>query len=127
MKGLMDMIKNISTGLKTFAIKVAEKVVKASKAIKRVVTVTVMAAALSVPALAAPSGVDTTSATQLINIATWAVGLIIGFGGGLPALQALVDGHNNDDPRERNKGIRGLVVTGIGVGGIAALKTIFSI
>jgi hypothetical protein len=121
------MIKKISKGVNTFAVKAAEKVVKSSKAIKRTVVATTAVVALSVPVLAAPSGVDTTSATSLINIATWAVGLLIGFGGGLPALQSLVDGQNNDNPVEKSKGIKGLVITGIGVGGIAALKTIFSI
>lgn len=121
------MIKKITKGHDSFAIKAAEKVVKFSKEIKRIVAATTTIAALSVPVLASPSGVDTSSATSLINIATWAVGLLIGFGGGLPALQSLVDGQNNDNPTEKIKGIKGLVITGIGVGSIAALKTIFTI
>lgn len=77
-------------------------------------------------AAAAPTGVSTTYSTNLINIALWVARLLIGFGGGIPAINSIVDGVNNENPSKRAHGITGLVATGAGIAATFALPTIFN-
>lgn len=87
-------------------------------------------AALNVAALsvisagAVPAGVDTGSYSSLVDIVFWVATIAIAAGGGIPSLIKLVQGQADEDPRGRNAGIAGLVITGAVVGAAAAVKTL---
>ena len=87
-------------------------------------------AALNVAALsvisagAVPTGVDTGSYSSLVDIVFWVATIAIAAGGGIPSLIKLVQGQADEDPRGRNAGIAGLVITGAVVGAAAAVKTL---
>ncbi|SCX31438.1 hypothetical protein SAMN02910436_02700 [Ruminococcaceae bacterium P7] len=87
-------------------------------------------AALNVAALsvisagAVPDGVDTGSYSSLVDIVFWVATIAIAAGGGIPSLIKLVQGQADEDPRGRNAGIAGLVITGAVVGAAAAVKTL---
>ena len=83
-------------------------------------------AALSVinAAGAAPSGVDTGSYSSLVDIVFWVATIAIAAGGGVPSLIKLVQGFADEDPRCRNAGIGGLVITGAVIGAATAIKTL---
>lgn len=73
---------------------------------------------------AAPTGVDTGSYSSLVDIVFWVATIAIAAGGGIPSLIKLVQGQADEDPRGRNAGIAGLVITGAVVGAAAAVKTL---
>ena len=73
---------------------------------------------------AAPSGVDTSSYTGMVDIVFWVATIAIAAGGGIPSLIKLVQGQADEDPRGRNAGIAGLVITGAVIGAAAAIKTL---
>lgn len=94
---------------------------------KRIVA---MCAALNVMSLsmihvfAAPAGVDTQSYKSLVDIVFWVATIAIAAAGGIPSLVKLVQGQADEDPRGRNAGIAGLVITGAVIGAAAAVKSI---
>ena len=73
----------------------------------------------------APANVDATSLNTLITIAFWAVRLIIAAAGGIPSIIKLVQGVSDENPRDRNGGIVGLIATGVGVGATFAIEALF--
>lgn len=77
-----------------------------------------------VSASAAPSGVSTQSYNGLVDIVFWVATIAIAAGGGIPSLIKLVQGQADEDPRGRNAGIAGLVITGAVIGAAAAVKTL---
>ena len=88
-------------------------------------------AALNVAALsvnhvfaAPPGGVDTGAYNGLLDIVFWVATIAIAAGGGIPSLIKLVQGQADEDPRGRNAGIAGLVITGAVIGAAAAVKTL---
>ena len=105
-----------------------EKIVRAvhrgKKKIGAAVAVLNVISASMVSAFAAPSGVDTASYTGLVDIVFWVATIAIAAGGGIPSLIKLVQGQADEDPRGRNAGIAGLVITGAVVGAAAAVKTL---
>lgn len=95
---------------------------------KRIVAACV---AMNVAALSAtnvfaapPAGVDSGSYQGLVDIVFWVATIAIAAGGGIPSLIKLVQGQADEDPRGRNAGIAGLVITGAVVGAAAAVKTL---
>jgi len=76
------------------------------------------------PYAAAPSGVDTASYQGLIDIVFWVATIAIAAAGGIPSLIKLVQGQADEDPRGRNAGIAGLVITGAVIGAAAAVKAL---
>lgn len=94
---------------------------------KRVV---VACAALNVTALsmshvfAAPDGVDTAAYSGMVDIVFWVATIAIAAGGGIPSLIKLVQGQADEDPRGRNAGIAGLVITGAVIGAAAAIRAL---
>lgn len=103
-----------------------KKAEKVSKIIRTVFAITCLAGMLSVYAYAAPSGVDTKFSKNLTDIALWVARLLIGFGGGIPAINSIVDGINNENPSKRNHGITGVVATGAGIAATFALPSLFN-
>ena len=73
---------------------------------------------------AAPSGVDNAAYNGLIDIVFWVATIAIAAAGGIPSLIKLVQGQADDDPRGRNAGIAGLVITGAVIGAATAVKTL---
>lgn len=72
-----------------------------------------------------PANVDTTSMDALVTIVFWAVRILIGAAGGIPSIIKIVQGQTDENPRDRNAGIAGLVATGVGVGATFALEAMF--
>lgn len=73
---------------------------------------------------AAPTGVDTSSYNSLVEIIFWVAGIAVAAAGGIPSVIKIVQGQADEDPRGRNAGIAGLVITGACVGALFAIKTI---
>lgn len=91
-----------------------------------------MCAAMVVPAFAdpkfnegAPANVNTDSMDGLVTIVFWAVRIIIGAAGGIPSIIKIVQGQTDENPRDRNSGIAGVVATGVGVAATFALQAMF--
>lgn len=105
------------------------------KKVSRMLSVAVVAAAaiaaLTVSVAAegglsdAPANVDNTSLNALITIAFWATRLIVAAAGGIPSVIKLVQGVSDENPRDRNGGILGLIATGVGVGATFAIEALF--
>ena len=94
-------------------------------------SIVAVCAAMNVAALsatnvfaAAPAGVDSGSYQGLVDIVFWVATIAIAAGGGIPSLIKLVQGQADEDPRGRNAGIAGLVITGAVIGAAAAVKTL---
>ncbi len=87
-------------------------------------------AALNIAALsmnhvfAAPNGVDTAAYSGMVDIVFWVATIAIAAGGGIPSLIKLVQGQADEDPRGRNAGIAGLVITGAVIGAAAAIRAL---
>lgn len=73
---------------------------------------------------AVPSGVDSAAYSGLVDIVFWVATIAIAAGGGIPSLIKLVQGQADEDPRGRNAGIAGLVITGAVIGAAAAVKAL---
>ncbi len=104
--------------------KIVRIVHRGKKKIVAAVAVLNVISASMVSAFAAPSGVDTASYSGLVDIVFWVATIAIAAGGGIPSLIKLVQGQADEDPRGRNAGIAGLVITGAVVGAAAAVKTL---
>lgn len=70
----------------------------------------------------APEGVNTTEYSKLVDIVFWIATIAIAAAGGIPSLIKIVQGQADEDPRGRNAGIAGLVITGALIGAAAAIK-----
>lgn len=85
--------------------------------------VALMIASMSMTSVfAAPDGVDTGSYDTLVNIVFWIARIAIAAAGGIPSLIKLVQGQADEDPRGRNAGIAGLVITAAVIGATFAVK-----
>ncbi len=92
------------------------------KVITAVTALNVAALSVTQAFAAPPTGVDTTAYSGLIDIVFWVATIAIAAGGGIPSLIKLVQGQADEDPRGRNAGIAGLVITGAVIGAAAAIK-----
>lgn len=61
---------------------------------------------------AAPDGTKTTTMTTLVGVVFWIIRIAILIIGGGPSLIKVVQGQTDENPRDRNAGIAGLVITG---------------
>lgn len=61
---------------------------------------------------AAPDGVKTGTMSTLVGVVFWIIRIAILIIGGGPSLIKIVQGQTDENPRDRNAGIVGLVVTG---------------
>lgn len=73
---------------------------------------------------APPTGVDSSSYSSLVDIVFWIAGIAVAAAGGIPSIIKIVQGQADEDPRGRNAGIAGAVITGACVGALVAVKTI---
>ena len=73
---------------------------------------------------APPAGVDPTQYNTLVNLVFWVAVIAIAAAGGIPSLIKLVQGQADEDPRGRNAGIAGLVITGAVIGAASAVKNL---
>lgn len=73
---------------------------------------------------AAPAGVDSSSYNALLDIIFWVAGIAVAAAGGIPSIIKIVQGQADEDPRGRNAGIAGLVITGACCGALFAIKSI---
>ena len=60
----------------------------------------------------APDGTQTGTMTTLVGVVFWIIRIAILIIGGGPSLIKIVQGQTDENPRDRNAGIAGLVVTG---------------
>jgi len=102
-----------------------EKIIKKVKSIAFLLMFAVMFAQTSYAAGAAPAGVDTTAMNSLIDIVLWVLRIIIGIGGCIVFLPKIVQGKADENPRDFNAGIAGMVVVGVVFAATFAIKTIF--
>lgn len=95
---------------------------------KKVATIStalmVVASSVNSFSAAAPAGVDTSSYNSLTTIVFWVAGIAIAAAGGIPSIIKIVQGQADEDPRGRNAGVAGAVITGACVGALAAVKVI---
>ena len=61
---------------------------------------------------AAPDGTQTGTMSTLVGVVFWIIRIAILIIGGGPSLIKIVQGQTDENPRDRNAGIAGLVVTG---------------
>lgn len=73
-----------------------------------------------------PQGADTSTMNSLIDVVLWVVRGAVLFIGGVPSLIKIVQGHQNQDERERNGGIVGVAIAGIIVAATFAIKPILT-
>lgn len=86
---------------------------------------TTLAISMNTAMAAAPSGVSTSKFNKIIKIVFWIAECAVVAIGAIPSVIHLVQGQTSEDPRTRNSGIAGLVVTACVVGAIAAIKKVF--
>ncbi len=95
---------------------------------KKVLTVCtsmmILAASINSYSAAPPAGVDSSSYDSLVTIVFWVAGIAVAAAGGIPSIIKIVQGQADEDPRGRNAGIAGAVITGACVGALAAVKTL---
>ena len=61
----------------------------------------------------APSNVSTSTMSTMINIIMWIVRIAILAIGGIPGLIKIVQGQQEENPRDRNNGIVSVVIAGV--------------
>ena len=93
--------------------------------------ITVISTVLSMLALsmntvfaAPPTGVDPSSYNSLLDIIFWVAGIAVAAAGAIPSIIKISQGQADEDPRGRNSGIAGLVITGACVAALVAVRTI---
>ena len=94
------------------------------KLISFITALNVISLSVSPAFAAAPSGVDTSSYSGMVDIVFWVATIAIAAGGGIPSLIKLVQGQADEDSRGRNAGIAGLVITGAVIGAATAIKSL---
>ena len=87
-------------------------------------TLVLLSASASNVYAAAPSGVDQASYNALVDIVFWLAGIAVAAAGAVPSVIRIVQGQTDEDPRGRNAGIAGLVITGAGIGVLITIKTL---
>lgn len=85
---------------------------------------TMLAVSMSSVYAAPPSGVNSTAYSALVDIVFWVAGIAVAAAGGIPSIIKIVQGQADEDPRGRNAGIAGAVITGACVGALIAIKTL---
>ena len=101
--------------------KVTKKNKSIKSAVKKMQKITFVASII-----ATPSGANTTTMNSLIGIVMWVVRGAILFIGAIPALIKVVQGHQNEDARERNGGLVGIAIAGVAIGATFAVEPLLS-
>lgn len=113
--------------------KVTKKNKSIKSAVKKMQKITFVASIIAtimimstMTAFATPSGANTTTMNSLIGIVMWVVRGAILFIGAIPALIKVVQGHQNEDARERNGGPVGIAIAGVAIGATFAVEPLLS-
>lgn len=113
--------------------KVTKKNKSINSAVKKMQKITFVASIITtimimstMTAFAAPQGANTTTMNSLIGIVMWVVRGAILFIGAIPALIKVVQGHQNEDNRERNGGLVGIAIAGVAIGATFAVEPLLS-
>lgn len=96
----------------------------AKKASTVSLVLSMLAVSMSNVYAAPPNGVDSTSYSGLVDIVFWIAGIAVAAAGGIPSIIKIVQGQADEDPRGRNAGIAGAVITGACVGALVAVKAL---
>lgn len=80
----------------------------------------------TITAFAAPAGVNTTTMSSLVGIVMWVVRGAILFIGLIPAIIKFVQGHQNEDARERNGGLAGIAIAGVAIAATFAIEPLLT-
>lgn len=96
----------------------------ANKLTSLTTVLSVMAMSMLNTYAAPPTGVDSSSYSALVDIVFWVAGIAVAAAGAIPSIIKIVQGQADEDPRGRNAGIAGLVITGACVGALLAVKTL---
>lgn len=96
----------------------------AKKASTVSLVLSMLAVSMSNVYAAPPAGVDSSSYSALVDIVFWVAGIAVAAAGGIPSIIKIVQGQADEDPRGRNAGIAGAVITGACVGALVAVKTL---
>lgn len=99
-----------------------------SKATKFITSASTVLCTLSLSmqmcAAAPPEGVNSDSYNALVGIIFWIASIAVAAAGAIPSIIKIVQGQADEDPRGRNAGIAGLVITGACVGALFAIKAL---
>lgn len=101
---------------------IRSKVTKAYLSVMTIISGLSFGAAQVCAAGAAPAGVETDSLSKLVEVVFWVVRIAILGVGGIPSVLKIVQGQADENPRDRNAGIAGIVITGACVGATFAVK-----
>ncbi|MEG0614211.1 MAG: hypothetical protein RR540_00530 [Oscillospiraceae bacterium] len=82
--------------------------------------------AMPLCASSAPPDVNTAAMDSMVEVVFWAVRIVIVAVGGVPSCIKVVQGQADENPRDRNAGIAGLIVTGVIFGATFAVKALIS-
>ena len=74
----------------------------------------------------APSNVSTTTMSTMINIIMWIVRIAILAIGGIPGLIKIVQGQQEENPRDRNNGIVSVVIAGVAFAATFAIAALIN-
>ena len=93
-------------------------------------TATMLASSMSVFAAntenSAPSNVSTSTMSTMINIIMWIVRIAILAIGGIPGLIKIVQGQQEENPRDRNNGIVSVVIAGVAFAATFAIAALIN-
>ena len=74
----------------------------------------------------APSNVSTSTMSTMINIIMWIVRIAILAIGGIPGLIKIVQGQQEENPRDRNNGIVSVVIAGVAFAATFAIAALIN-
>ena len=74
----------------------------------------------------APANVSTTTMSTMINIIMWIVRIAILAIGGIPGLIKIVQGQQEENPRDRNNGIVSVVIAGVAFAATFAISALIN-
>ena len=74
----------------------------------------------------APANVNTTTMSTMINIIMWIVRIAILAIGGIPGLIKIVQGQQEENPRDRNNGIVSVVIAGVAFAATFAIAALIN-
>ena len=74
----------------------------------------------------APANVSTTTMSTMINIIMWIVRIAILAIGGIPGLIKIVQGQQEENPRDRNNGIVSVVIAGVAFAATFAIAALIN-
>lgn len=105
-------------------VKGIKKLQKAAAVSFTIVTLILSSALTTFAATHTPSGADTGTMKSLIDIVLWVVTGAVFFIGIVPSFINIVQGHQNEDHRQRNGGLSGIAIAGLIIAAIWIVEPI---